>query len=141
MNYLPIFASILYQDDGTGGIIGALFSGVGCICWAVVVVLVVAGLWKTFVKAGQPGWAAIIPIYNIYTLCLIAGRPGWWVILFFIPFVNIVAYILISIEVAKAFGKDALYGIVLLWLFSAVGYLILGFSDAQYIGPSKMSSM
>lgn len=137
MNYLPIFASILYQDDGAGSIIGALFSGVGCICWAVVVVLVIAGLWKTFVKAGQPGWAAIIPIYNIYTLCQIAGRPGWWVILFFIPFVNIVAYILISIEVAKAFGKDALYGIVLLWLFSAVGYLILGFSDAQYIGPSK----
>lgn len=141
MNYLPIFASILYQDDGVGGLIGALFSGVGCICWAVVVVLVIAGLWKTFDKAGHPGWAAIIPIYNFYILCLIAGRPGWWVILYFIPIVQIVVSLLVAIDVAKAFGKDVVYGIVLLWLFSAVGFLILGFSDAQYIGPSKMSSV
>ena len=48
-------------------------------------VLVLVGTWKTFEKAGQPGWGAIIPIYNVYLMCLIAGKPGWWTILFFIP--------------------------------------------------------
>ncbi len=135
MNFLPIFANILQNDDG--GIVAALFSGVSCICWGVIVLLIIAGFWKTFEKAGQPGWAAIIPIYNLYVLCLIAGRPGWWVLLYFIPFVNIVVSLLIAIDVAKAFGKDVIYGVVLLWLFQAVGYLILGFGDAQYIGPAK----
>ncbi|MBX3056122.1 MAG: hypothetical protein KF770_06570 [Anaerolineae bacterium] len=126
----------MLQDDG-GGIIGALFGGVWAICWLAFVVLIIAGFWKTFEKAGQPGWAAIIPIYNLYVLCLIAGRPGWWVLLYFIPFVNIIVSLLIAIDVAKAFGKDTLYGVVLLWLFQAIGYLLLGFGDAQYIGPSK----
>lgn len=135
MTFLPILANIL-QDDG-GGIIGALFGGVWAICWLAFVVLIIAGFWKTFEKAGQPGWAAIIPIYNLYVLCLIAGRPGWWVLLYFIPFVNIIVSLLIAIDVAKAFGKDTLYGVVLLWLFQAIGYLLLGFGDAQYIGPSK----
>lgn len=128
-------ANIL-QDD-SGGIIGALFGGVGTICWLAFIVLIIAGFWKTFEKAGQPGWAAIIPIYNLYVLCLIAGRPGWWVLLYFIPFVNIIVSLLIAIDVAKAFGKDVLYGVILLWFFQAIGYLLLGFGDAQYIGPAK----
>ncbi|HRQ41968.1 MAG TPA: DUF5684 domain-containing protein [Chloroflexota bacterium] len=107
------------------------------ICWLAFIVLIIAGFWKTFEKAGQPGWAAIIPIYNLYVLCQIAGRPGWWVLLYFIPFVNIIVSLLIAIDVAKAFGKDVVYGVVLLWFFQAIGYLLLGFGDAQYIGPSK----
>lgn len=136
MTFLPLIANILYQDDG-GGIIGALFGGVWMICWLAFIVLIIAGFWKTFEKAGQPGWAAIIPIYNLYVLCQIAGRPGWWVLLYFIPFVNIIVSLLIAIDVAKAFGKDVVYGVVLLWFFQAIGYLLLGFGDAQYIGPSK----
>jgi hypothetical protein len=136
MTFLPILANIMYQDD-SAGILGILFSGVGCICWAVIIILIVAGFWKTFEKAGQPGWAAIIPIYNLYILCQIAGRPGWWCILYFIPFVNIVVSLLIAIDVAKAFGKDAVYGVILLWIFQVVGFLILGFGDAQYVGPAK----
>lgn len=135
MTFLPILANIL-QDDG-GGIFGALFGGFSFICWLAVIVLIIAGFWKTFEKAGQPGWAAIIPIYNLYVLCLIAGRPGWWVLLYFIPFVNIIVSLLIAIDVAKAFGKDVLYGVILLWFFQAIGYLLLGFGDAQYIGPAK----
>ena len=135
MNFLPIFANF-FQDDG-GGIIAGLFGGVWFICWLAFIVLIIAGFWKTFEKAGQPGWAAIIPIYNLYVLCLIAGRPGWWVLLYFIPFVNIVVSLLIAIDVAKAFGKDVVYGVVLLRLFQAIGYLLLGFGDAQYIGPAK----
>ena len=128
-----LFASLLLQDDG--GLIGALFGGVGLICWLVVIVLVVAGFWKTFAKAGQPGWAAIIPIYNLYILLKIAGRPGWWLLLYLIPFVNIIIHFVVAIDVAQGFGKDALYGIVLLGFFATIGFLILGFGDAEYTGP------
>jgi hypothetical protein len=104
--------------------------------WLAIVVLVIAGFWKTFEKAGHPGWAAIIPIYNIYILCLIAGRPGWWVILFLIPFVNFVIAIMISLDVARNFGKGAGFGIGL-WLLPMVFYPILGFSDARFIGGQQ----
>src|SRR5215471_19804782 len=63
--------------------------------------------WKVFTKAGQPGWAAIIPIVNLYFLCKVAGRPGWWVILFFIPIVSLVISIMVWLDTAKAFGKGA----------------------------------
>jgi ABC-type uncharacterized transport system permease subunit len=108
--------------------------------WLVILILIVAGLWKTFVKAGHPGWAAIIPIYDIYILLQIVGREVWWLILFFIPFVNIIVGLIVSIDLAKSFGKDTLYGVILLWLFAPVGYLLLGFGDAQYVGPAAKQS-
>lgn len=129
-----ILAGLLLQNDDAGGIIALFTGGFGLICWLVVIILIVAGFWKTFEKAGHPGWAAIIPIYNLYILMLVAGRPGWWLILYFIPFVNIIIPILIGIDVAKAFGKDTLYGILLLWLFMPIGFLLLGFGDATYAG-------
>ena len=46
----------------------------------VICVLIIAAMWKVFTKAGHPGWACLIPIYNIYILCKIAGRPGWWLL-------------------------------------------------------------
>lgn len=100
--------------------------------WLAFAVLVVVGMWKTFVKAGKPGWAALIPFYNFYLLLKIAGRPGWWLLLLFVPFVNIVILLLVALDVAKAFGKSTLFGVVALFLFSAVGYLMLGFGDAKY---------
>ncbi len=136
MAHLSFLANVLLQDDG-GGFFGFLFGGLGSICWLVFVVLIIAGFWKTFEKAGKQGWGAIIPIYNIYLLCEIAGKPGWWVLLYFIPFVNIVVSLLVMIDVAKAFGKDVIYGVVLLWFFNAIGFLLLGFGDAQYVGPQK----
>jgi hypothetical protein len=95
------------------------------------IVLVIAGFWKVFVKAGHPGWAAIVPIYNIYILLKIAGKPGWWLLLFFIPVVSLVVMILVSLEVAKAFGKGGGFGVGLA-LLSFVFYPILGFGDAKY---------
>ncbi len=137
MTYLPMIANILFQfEDEGGGLFGALFGGAASICWLVVVVLVIAGMWKTFVKAGQPGWAAIIPIYNLYVMLQIVGRETWWLLLFFVPFLNIVMPLILGIDMAKSFGKDTLYGVLLLWLFAPIGYLILGFSDAQYVGPA-----
>ena len=94
--------SILAQEDAGGGA-GAM---IALVIQLALVVLVIAGFWKTFEKAGKPGWGAIVPIYNIVILLEIAGKPIWWFILFFIPFVNFIVVILISIEVAKNFGKE-----------------------------------
>ncbi|HZP60998.1 MAG TPA: DUF5684 domain-containing protein [Opitutaceae bacterium] len=99
-----------------------------------VIVLIVAGIWKVFVKAGQPGWAVIIPIYNLYVLLKVAGRPGWWLVLFLIPLVSLIIAIIVSIDVAKAFGKEAGFGIGLAFL-GFIFYPILGFGSATY-GPA-----
>ena len=105
------------------------------ICWLAFIVLMVAAMWKIFSKAGQPGWAAIIPIVNTYFLCKIAGRPGWWVILMFIPIVNFIIWIIVCIDVAKNFGKGTGFGIGLL-LLPFIFFPILGFGSAQYQGPA-----
>jgi len=103
------------------------------------VVLIIASLWKVFEKAGQPGWAAIVPIYNIYVLtCEIAKKEILWFILFFIPLVNIVASVVVSIEVAKKFGKSELFGIGLAFL-GFIFYPMLAFGDAKYQGATSRS--
>ena len=107
----------------------------GMLIWLAVVVLVIAGLWKVFVKAGKPGWACIVPIYNLVVLLEIAGRPIWWIVLFFIPIANIVAAVLIGIDVAKSFNKGTGFGLGLAFL-GFIFYPILGFGDATYTKPA-----
>jgi hypothetical protein len=119
----------------SGGIGGLIF----LVVWLALVVLCIAGVWKMFVKAGQPGWAAIIPIYNIYVLCKVAGRPGWWVVLFIIPIVNVVVSVIVSLDVAKAFGKSVLFGIGV-WLLAPIFMPILGFGSATYKGPAAAAA-
>lgn len=121
------------------GLIGGLIGLVFFVFWLAVLVAVIAGCWKMFVKAGQPGWAAIVPIYNIYCLCKIVGRPGWWVLLFLIPFVNVVIAFIISIDLAKSFGKSVAFAVGLFFL-SAIFYCILGFGSAQYQGPAAAAA-
>jgi hypothetical protein len=96
-----------------------------------IIIVAIAGMWKVFEKAGKPGWAAIIPIYNIIVLLEIAEKPLWWIILCFIPFVNLVVIVLIAIAVAGNFGKSTLFGIGLAFL-PFVFYPLLGFGDAVY---------
>jgi Family of unknown function (DUF5684) len=120
-----------YSHSSQGQAPGPVF----WICWLGFAILMIAALWKVFTKAGQPGWAAIIPIVNTYFLCKVAGRPGWWVILMFIPFVNLIIWIILCIDVAKSFGKGAGFGIGLL-LLPIIFFPILGFGSAQYQGPS-----
>lgn len=103
-----------------------------------IIFAVLAGFWKVFTKAAQPGWASIIPIYNIYILLKIAGKPGWWLLLFLVPLVNVVIGVIVALDIAKAFGKGTGFGIglaLLSWLF----YPILGFGDAVYQGPVQRS--
>ncbi|MCS5732360.1 DUF5684 domain-containing protein [Herbiconiux daphne] len=107
---------------------GNLFS------YALVILLVVA-VWFTFLKAGRPGWAAIIPFYNLYTLCKVAGRPGWWLVLLLIPLVNIVFGIIVALDIARLFGKGGAFGFFLLWLLPFIGYPIIAWGDAYYRGP------
>jgi hypothetical protein len=97
----------------------------------IVFVFAFAGIWKVFTKAGQPGWACIVPIYNAVVLMRIAGKPGWWVILLFIPVVGVIVQIIVCIDVAKNFGKGAGFGIGLA-LLGVIFYPILGFGSAQY---------
>jgi len=104
--------------------------------WLAVAAVFITGMWKTFEKAGQPGWAAIIPFYNIYILTQIAGRPGWWLVLCLIPLVNIVFMVILAIDVAKSFGKSSVWGFFLLFFLGGIGYLMLGFGSARYLGPS-----
>lgn len=95
---------------------------------------IVAG-WKVFVKAGQPGWGVLIPIYNLYLWIQIAGKPGWWLLLYLVPIANIVVAILVALGVAKAFGKSGAFGFFLLCLFSFIGIPILGYGSAVYTKP------
>jgi hypothetical protein len=108
-------------------------SMVGSIIQLLFVVAMIAGMWKVFTKAGKPGWAAIVPIYNFIVLIQIAGKPVWWVVLMLIPIVNIVISILVAINVAKAFGKGAGFGIGL-GLLGPIFFPILGFGGATYQG-------
>jgi hypothetical protein len=93
------------------------------------------GLWKVFQKAGRPGWAAIVPIYNNWQIIEIVGRPGWWLAMLFIPYASIVFMFILMIDLAKSFGKSTGFGVGMI-LLAPVFMLMLGFGDATYLGPS-----
>lgn len=124
------FSVLLAQGDEGGGIAALL---VPLIALAICIVII-AGFWQTFVKAGKPGWASIIPIYNVIVMLEIAGKPIWWLLLLLIPIINLVISIIVAIDIAKAFGKGTGFGLGLAF-FPFIFYPILGFGDARYIGP------
>ena len=131
LTLLPV-KLFLAQTDQSASSSG---SPVGVIFGLLVAVLMIVALWKIFTKAGQPGWACLIPIYNIYILCKIVGRPGWWVILMLIPFVNFIIAIILSIDLAKSFGNGVGFGLGLAFL-GIIFFPILGFGSSQYQGPA-----
>ncbi len=118
--------SVLFAQQGGGG--GGMFFFV---IWLAFVIAVIAGGWKMLEKAGQPGWGIIIPIFNAYLLLKVAGRPGWWLLLLFIPLVNVVVGVIVAIDIAQNFGKGIGFALGLIFL-GFVFYPILGFGDAQY---------
>ena len=114
------------MDDSNG-----LFSaGFLILIWGWFILLLVAG-WQMYVKAGQKGWVAIIPLLNFFGLMKIVHRPWWWVLLFFIPFVNIVVWIIVMMDLAKAFGRGVGMTLVLIFL-TGIGYLVLAFGSSTY---------
>lgn len=119
--------TILWAQDSGGGAGG----GVGLLIWLALMVAVIVGCWKMLEKAGQPGWGILIPIFNAYLLIKVAGRPGWWLLLLFIPLVNVIVGIIITVDVARNFGKGIGFALGLIFL-GFIFYPILGFGDAQY---------
>src|SRR6266478_934150 len=107
-----LLTSLVAQQSNTGAG-GAMFI---LLIEIAIIIVVVIGLWKVFEKAGQPGWAAIVPIYNIVVLLQIAGKPIWWIILFFIPLVNLIPAIMVPIAIAEKFGKSVAFGVGLIFL-------------------------
>ncbi len=108
--------------------------GILIIVYIAVIVFEIAALWQVFVKASKPGWAAIIPFYNYYTMLKVVGRPGWWLILYFIPIVNIVIFIIVAIDLAKSFSKSTGFAVGLI-LLAFIFIPILGFGPSSYAGP------
>jgi len=119
------------ETSGGMGIIGILFS-------LAFIVLMIASVWRVFTKAGQPGWAAIIPIYNFIVMLKIAGKPWWWIIGMLIPLVNFVVVIMLTIELAKVFGKGVGFAIGMVFL-SFIFYPILAFGNATYRAPPALA--
>lgn len=117
------------QSGGGGGSI------VTMIIYLVVIVAMIAGMWKTFEKAGKPGWAAIVPIYNLFVLIEIVDRPMWWLALLLCT--GPIGTLLVSMDLAENFGKSKGWGIGMLWILAPVGYPMLGFGDATYTKISR----
>ena len=98
-------------------------------------VLVIVAYWKLFEKAGEPGWAILVPFYNLYVLYKIAFGYGWVFLLLFIPIVNIVFALMLPFKLAKAFGHDIGYGFGLLFL-GTIFIIIMAFDKHYYVGPA-----
>ncbi len=96
-------------------------------------VLLIVAMWMIFKKAGKPGWAAIVPFYNIYTMYEITWGSGWRFLMLLIPFYNIVLAIQTQIKLAKAFGKSGGFAVGLIFL-PYVFNPILGFDGSTYLG-------
>lgn len=137
MNYSNLV--IILDDSLTKNSIAMLGLGIafillfGILILAVIVFMIVA-MWKIYVKAGQEGWAAIVPIYNSYILLKIVGKPWWWLLLYLVPLVNIVFLVWTYNMLSKSFGKDEAFtaGLVILGI---VFFPILGYGSAKYLGP------
>jgi ABC-type Na+ efflux pump permease subunit len=123
-----------YSAAGSGGIMALL--GAFALVYLAILVLMVISFWKIFTKAGKPGWAAIIPIYNLVVFLEIVNKPVWWIILILIPIVNIVILIILTHRLSLSFGQSTGFTILLLFV-GIVGYPLLAFGDYKYVGPLK----
>jgi hypothetical protein len=132
--YLSTLLSALniVQDGGVGVIEIILIIAIILVVVAIIGAIL-AGLWQTFVKAGEAGWKGIIPFYNIWVLMEIIGRPGWWLILFFIPVVGFIIWIIVCLDVAKSFDHGTGFAIGLM-IFPFIFFIILGWGESQYQG-------
>ncbi|MGW9157072.1 DUF5684 domain-containing protein [Microbacterium sp. NPDC055665] len=119
---VPVVPDFLSQFfSGTTGVVALIFYILLAVAW-----------WKVFTKAGYPGILALIPIVNAIFLLRIAGMSGWWVLLYLVPIANVVLAIVVAVKVGARFGKGGFFSFFLLFVFSFIGYFILGFGDSRY---------
>jgi hypothetical protein len=105
------------------------------VLYLAIIVLCLVGMWMVYTKAGKPGWACIVPFYNIIVLCEIVGRPAWWLVLMFIPIVSFIVSIIILIDLAKSFGQGGGFAVGLIFL-PFIFIPMLGLGSAKYLGPA-----
>lgn len=105
------------------------------ILYVAVIILIIVSWWKIFTKAGKPGWAILIPFYNVIIMLQIVGKPWWWLLLMLIPIVNIVFVIWMINLLSKSFGRGSGFTIGLIFL-SFIFLPILGLGDSKYAGPA-----
>ncbi len=125
-----VFAVALQEESG-GSALGAAVGFGFTLVMLAFALLLVASMWKVFSKAGEPGWASLVPIYSTIVWLKIAGKPAWWFILVLIPLVNLIVAIVASISLAERFGKGTGYGLGLVFLLP-IFYPMLAFGDARY---------
>lgn len=138
LSVLPEIHQVLVAQQQQGG----EAAGAGMVSLflnLLIIAAVLAGWWKVFSKAGQPGWAVLIPIYNVIVLLRIVGRPAWWLLLMLVPVVNLVVAFLVYRDLAKVFGRGTGFAIGLL-LLNPVFMLILGFSGDEYSRPAMAAA-
>lgn len=108
-----------------------IIGGVAFLLWLAIMILTVVVGWIVFEKAGQPGWAMLIPFFNVYIGVKVATLPVWWFILLFVPVVNVVPGFIIPLAIARNFGKEPLFGIGMIFL-PFIFWPILAFGQAEY---------
>jgi len=103
------------------------------VLWLGLTALLVVAQWRIFAKAGVPGWACLIPVYNVVKLLHISGRSGWWLLGLGVPFLNLFIVIRLVFDLASAFGRGVAFGFGLL-LLAPIFVPVLGFGSARYVG-------
>ncbi|MBA4242188.1 MAG: signal peptidase I [Sphingobacteriaceae bacterium] len=101
------------------------------VLWLSIIAFAIVSQWKVFEKAGQPGWAVFIPIYNILIMLKVANKPWWWIFMLFIPIANIVFAIMLLHRISLSFGKSGGFTVGLLFL-GIIFWGILAFDKSEY---------
>ncbi|WP_460583636.1 DUF5684 domain-containing protein [Hymenobacter arcticus] len=122
------------MDNQSSGIM----AGVGGLFYMALLVLSIVGLWKLFEKAGKPGWASLVPIYNIIVMFEIIGKPLWQIVLFLVPIANLYVIITMVVGMAKSYGKYGIGNYLFAFFLSPIAFAMWGFSaETRYVGPSE----
>jgi len=122
-------------DSGLSDVAALGLLGAYWLVWAAVMVFWIVVMWRLFTKAGRPGWVAIVPFYNTWVYCEVCGKPGWWMLLLFVPVLNLVIGILLAFLLAERFGHGVGFGIGLV-LLSLIFHAILAFGDSRWSPPA-----
>lgn len=110
--------------------------------WIVFTLLVMVGLFKLFEKAGEKGWKAFVPVYNLYVWLKIIQRPWWWIILALIPGVGFLMIMIMSVQLSKAFGKTSFTNLLLAAIVPFIYLPYIGFSaDVKFKGAEDKSKL
>lgn len=121
-------AFMFFQDTtSTGSAAGGAAAMAIMVVWLAIVVVEIAAIWRVFTKAGEPGWAAIVPIYNTIVLCKIGGKPWWWFLILWL----VIPWFIVCIGIARNFGKGTGFGIGLA-LLAPIFFPILAWGDTRY---------